>query len=210
LENRKGLGFKEYLRRVEEFHGSAAPGVLIGYFMVEAALKRIAEGTLYEAICETRVCLPDAIQLLTPCTLGNGRLKVVHVGRFAITLYDKTSGNGVRAFLDASLLDKWPEIRDWFFKNKKKAEQDSETLLGQIREAGESIISISPVGVAESFLKKVKLGAVHVCRECGEAFPVSAGEVCGGCRGELPYEFRRASSPSSVLDAKGNHLPACG
>ena len=57
-------------------------------------------GCLFDAICETRNCLPDAVQLLTPCTIGNGWLKVVNVGRFALTLYDKYQGEGVRVYLD--------------------------------------------------------------------------------------------------------------
>lgn len=39
--------------------------------MVEMAKARIPEGTLFEAVVETRKCLPDAVQLLTLCSAGN-------------------------------------------------------------------------------------------------------------------------------------------
>ena len=80
---------------------------------------------LFDAVCETRNCLPDAIQLLTPCTIGNGWLKVVNVGRFALSLYDKYEGEGVRVFLDPVKVADWPEINNWYLKLKPKKEQDS-------------------------------------------------------------------------------------
>jgi formylmethanofuran dehydrogenase subunit E len=180
-------GFEEFCDTVERFHGSPAPGVLVGGFMVELARQGLPEGTLFEALCETRVCLPDAIQLLTPCTLGNGRVKVVHVGRFALSLYDKYTGVGRRVFLDVRKMGAWPEIRSWFLKLKPKAEQDSPRLLREIGMAGTAVLGFEPIALAETFIRKQKLGRVQLCPRCGEAFPTSAGEVCGGCRGELPY-----------------------
>lgn len=179
--------FGEYCSIVERFHGSPAPGVLIGGYMVDLARQGMAEGVLFEAICETRVCLPDAIQLLTPCTTGNNRVKVVHVGRFALTLYDKVTGIGFRAFLDVSKLNRWSEIRTWFLKLKPKSEQDGVRLLEEIGAAGTSILGVEPVTVKPAFLEKSKLGPVRLCPSCGEAYPNSDGDRCGGCRGELPY-----------------------
>jgi formylmethanofuran dehydrogenase subunit E len=78
--------FDEFLQIVKSFHGNVAPGVVIGGIMVAAARRRLPPEVLFDAVCETRNCLPDAIQLLTPCTIGNGWLKVVNVGRFALSL----------------------------------------------------------------------------------------------------------------------------
>ena len=38
--------FEEYVERVRAFHGFAAPGVLIGGFMVDAACRSLPEKTL--------------------------------------------------------------------------------------------------------------------------------------------------------------------
>ena len=57
--------FQEFKRLAESFHGYAAPGLLIRGYMMEMAKARIPEGTLFEAVVETRKCLPDAVQLLT-------------------------------------------------------------------------------------------------------------------------------------------------
>jgi len=74
---------------VESFHGYAAPGLIMGGFMVDIALSMMPEGVLFEAVSKTRNCLPDAIQLLTPCTIGNGWMRILNLGRYALSLYDK-------------------------------------------------------------------------------------------------------------------------
>jgi len=61
--------YKEYIHLVKSFHGNLAPGLIIGGFMVDLAMKNLPPGEFYDAICETTVCLPDSIQLLTPCTV---------------------------------------------------------------------------------------------------------------------------------------------
>jgi formylmethanofuran dehydrogenase subunit E len=60
---------------VKSFHGYVAPGVVLGGVMVDLARRQLPPEVLFDAVCETRHCLPDAVQLLTPCTLGNGWLK---------------------------------------------------------------------------------------------------------------------------------------
>ena len=59
--------FKEFHRLAENFHGYAAPGLLVGGYMVELAKRHLPEGTLFEAVVESGKCLPDAVQLLTLC-----------------------------------------------------------------------------------------------------------------------------------------------
>jgi formylmethanofuran dehydrogenase subunit E len=177
----------EYLHLVQSFHGHVAPGVVIGGFMVHLARARIPEGVLFDAICETPVCLPDAIQLLTPCTVGNGWVRIINLGRFALSLYDKGQGNGFRVFLDPEKLDDWPEIKIWFFKLKPKAEQNMELLMAQIKEGGETLCGIHPVRIQRGLLKKQKRGEIAVCPGCQEAYPAKDGEVCRGCQGESPY-----------------------
>jgi formylmethanofuran dehydrogenase subunit E len=179
--------FEEYVERVQSFHGFAAPGVVIGGFMVDLAYQHLPEDRLFDAICETAKCLPDAIQLLTSCTVGNGWLTVINLGRYAMTLYDKSKGEGIRVFLDPAKLETWPEIKAWFSKLKPKKEQDSTLLIKQIKEAGGSICSIEQVRVAPRFLEKKHRGEIAVCPCCKEAYPLADGAICLGCQGEAPY-----------------------
>lgn len=178
----------EYIRIVKEFHGSLAPGLLIGGFMVDLALKNLPEGEFFDAISETKTCLPDALQLLTPCTIGNGWLRVLNFSRFAICMYEKTSGEGIRVYLDPAKIEKWPEIKSWFYKLKPKKEQDYQLLISQIREAGAGLFSMKRIKMRpEQLSGHVHGSRIANCASCGEAFKVKDGTLCPACRGEDPY-----------------------
>ncbi len=179
--------YEEYLNLIKSFHGTLAPGLIIGGFMIDLAMKNLPEGEFFDAICETPVCLPDAVQILTPCTIGNGWLSVVPFGRFAVTLYEKYSGEGVRVYLDTKKLEKWPEVRDWYLKRKKKQDQNSDLLMSQIKEAGHGLLSLQHVQVEPDRVRRKKMGPVDICPGCGEAYPKRDGDQCLDCGGESPY-----------------------
>jgi formylmethanofuran dehydrogenase subunit E len=179
--------FEEYVERVQSFHGFAAPGVIIGGFMIDLAYQCLPQGGFFDAICETERCLPDAIQLLTPCTIGNGWLRIFNVGRFALALYEKHQGEGIRVSLNATKLDDWPEIKSWFFNLRPKAAQDSQLLLEQIKEAGVSICGYQRIKVDLSWLTERHNSRYAVCPRCKEAYPIADGEICLGCKREIPY-----------------------
>lgn len=186
--------FKEIARR---FHSYPAPGLLIGGYMVEKAKEGLPQGTLYEAVVETGKCLPDAVQLLTPCSYGNGWMKIENLGRYALALYDKYTGEGRRVWIDPRKLAEWPEIESWFLKRKAKQEQDSERLFAEIEQAGDSYVEAAPVKVSEKYLKKRGMGSIHICPLCAEAFPGKDGAICRGCQGESPYVGSASATGSS-------------
>ena len=155
--------FAEFLQLVKSFHGHVAPGVVLGGIMVDLARRQLPPEILFDAVSETRNCLPDAIQLLTPCTLGNGWLKVVNLGRYALTFYDKYQGEGVRVFLDPARVADWPEINSWYLKLKPKKEQDSALLQEQIREAGTQILGWQRIEMRPQFLGKPHRGRIIIC-----------------------------------------------
>ncbi len=179
--------FEKYLTIIESFHGSTAPGLVLGGFMVDYAVSEMPRDLLLDFICETQACLPDAVQLLTPCTTGNGWLKVLNLGRFALSAFDKFEGEGVRVFVDAKKLEAWPLIKEWLYKLKPKKEQDKGLLLAQMAEAGRSVLGIQPVRIQPRFLGKKKRGAIATCILCGEPYPQRDGATCRACQGESPY-----------------------
>ena len=164
---------------------------------------------LFDAVCETRNCLPDAVQLLTPCTIGNGWLKVINVGRFALSLYDKYEGKGVRVFLDPVKVADWPEINTWYLKLKPKKEQDPALLLEEIRQAGPEILGWQHVQIRPQLLGKRHRGRIVICPLCREAYPAQDGGICRACQGEPLYltdgheEESRASGPVAAIVAGG-------
>jgi formylmethanofuran dehydrogenase subunit E len=179
--------YEEYIHLVKSFHGNPAPGLLIGGFIVDLALKNLPEGDFFDAICETSICLPDAVQLLTPCTIGNGWLTVFDSGRFAVTLYEKHGGKGVRVYLDTAKLEKWSEIKNWYFKLKTKKEQNHQLLMDQIKEAGHQLLSIKQVCVVPENVRRKKMGRIAICPGCNESYPVRDGDRCRCCQGDSPY-----------------------
>ncbi len=183
----RDYSFDEFLKLTESFHGYAAPGVLIGARMVDIAMRRMPSGTLFDAVCESSKCLPDAVQLLTPCTWGNGWLRVVPMGRYALTLFDKRTGGGIRVFLNPAQLDACSEIRYWFFGIKPKRKDTTDFLLQEIREAQDRLYCVQTVCVKPELLSKKPSAHRAICPDCGEAYPVGHGRICRGCRLETSY-----------------------
>jgi formylmethanofuran dehydrogenase subunit E len=183
--------FEEYVERARAFHNFAAPGVIIGGFMVEAVYPDLPRHEDFKAISETPKCLPDAIQILTSKTLGNGGLTVINLGRFAVTFYDISDGKGIRVSIDQSKIEAWPEIKAWLFKLKSKKEQDYPLLMKQIRESGTGICAVERVRVASRFLGQTRRGTIAICPSCSEAYPLADGPICLGCRGDSGYLVER-------------------
>ena len=179
--------FEEFKARAAAFHGYPAPGLLLGGYMVAMAKRALPPATLFEAVVETKKCLPDAVQMLTLCSTGNNRMKVVNLGKYALSLVDKHSGEGFRAHVAIGKLDAFPEIKAWLLKRKAKQDQDTSRLFREIESAGDSICSVAAVRIRASFLGHAPMGSVGICPQCGEAYPSEDGPLCRGCRGEAPY-----------------------
>jgi len=165
--------------------------------MVDLALKNLPEGRFFSAICETPACLPDFVKLLTTCTIRNGWLTVLDFGRFAVTLYERTSGNGVRMYLDMNKLEKWSEVQGWFLKPKTDKDQDFALLMDQIREAGHAMLSVQHVCIEPERLQRKRMSPVVTCPACGEAYSVRDGDRCRSCSGESPYKAIKPNKPKT-------------
>jgi formylmethanofuran dehydrogenase subunit E len=181
--------YEEFIDKVKSFHGSIAPGIVAGGIMVNIARANLPQGEFFDVICETGHCLPDAVQLLTPCTIGNRWLKIVDTSRYALTFFNKYTGDGIRVFLDARKLKDWPAIRAWFLKEKPKRDQDQQEIIDEFRMAGTSIYSTEKVRVKPSYItsSKQKRSSISLCPSCGEAYRADLGETCPACRGKGPY-----------------------
>ncbi len=196
--------FEESMEMARAFHGYPAPGLVLGVRMVSLAMTHLPEKVLFDAVTETRSCLPDAVQILTLCTVGNNWLKIMDLGRYALALYDKTNGNGVRVSIDSQAVKKWPELFAWLYKTKAKHEQDSKALYRDIQSAADHILNTEPVEIQARHLVKTSKGAIDTCPVCGEAFPVTHGNICRVCQGETPYRM----PDTSRMEKPSKHAPA--
>lgn len=184
-----GRSYEDFLSTIQRFHGWAAPGVVIGGLMVDLAQERLGPGVEADAIVETIRCLPDAIQLFTPCTYGNGWMKVVDWDKFALTLYDKKTLEGIRVWLDLEKSRRFPDIYNWYMRLAPKKDLPLDALLKSIQEAGRQVLSFVPVRVVR-YHGKIKKGKIDICSTCGEAYPTSQGERCLACQGNGYYDIR--------------------
>lgn len=181
----------QQILRLSEFHTYPAPGVLIGAFMVDYALELLGvspDKKLY-GICETPKCLPDALQVIARCTIGNNRLRIVPIGKFAITLNPPTeneTAEAVRVYLDLEKLKAFPTIDCWYANSPV---YDKHTMRGRLQDeifrAGRDILSSERVRIA---VQKKKKWTSVTCPGCGETVPdyLIEGDHCGAC-GSMKY-----------------------
>jgi len=179
--------------RLSEFHTYPAPGVLIGAFMVDYALELLgvtADKKLY-GVCETPKCLPDALQVIARCTTGNNRLRVVPIGKFAITLNapaDSETADAVRVYVDLEKLKKYSMIDTWYANSPAYNKHTMKGVLqDEIFRAGRKILSFERVRVT---VKKKKKWSSVTCPCCGETVPdyLIEGDRCGACGSMKYYE----------------------
>jgi formylmethanofuran dehydrogenase subunit E len=184
---------KDAISRLAVFHTSPAPGILIGAFMVDYALELLGvtpDEKLY-GVCETPKCLPDALQVIAHATTGNNRMKVVPIGKFAITLNAATTestAEAVRVYVDLAKLKNFPVIDCWYANSPAfiKATM-KDPLQEEIFRAGRAILSYERVRVPVT--PKRKWESV-TCPCCGETVPdyLAEGDRCGACGSMQYYE----------------------
>lgn len=181
--------YDEFIDKIKEFHGSIAPGIVAGGIMVDIARANLPEGEFFDVICESRHCLPDAVQLLTQCTIGNRWLKIVDTSRYALTFFNKYTGEGIRVNLDAKKLKDWPAIKAWFLKEKAKKDQDQQQILDEFHRAGTGIYSTLKVTVKPPYITSEgkKRSGIGLCPSCNEAYRTDLGETCPACQGKGPF-----------------------
>jgi len=182
-----GMDTEEFVSRAELLHGHISPGVVAGGFLVEAADAGLGPSELVNTVAETVVCLPDAVQILTPCSLGNGFLQVLDWGKFAVTMYDRGSLAGVRAWLDPAEVAKQEVVAGWFMRPQGGPKLDKEVVVRELMRHGRGLVKARPVRL-HSALKSTDKVPTGLCPSCGESYPLRQGQVCLACQGRAYYQ----------------------
>lgn len=197
LARAAALGVPEHLQRMmgrcSEFHTYPAPGLIMGAFMVDWAMEGLhaTPGEKLFAVAETRKCLPDALQVIARCTIGNNRLRVLNSGRFAIAMNRPSTAKtseGVRVAVDAAQLEAFPTLRAWFMHDRafdKRAMAGS--LFDEILGGGRRYLSLERVQIHFDPRKDWSAGR---CDCCGEPVPntLLRDGVCSTCGDQRYYE----------------------
>jgi formylmethanofuran dehydrogenase subunit E len=183
----------EDFRRCIDFHTFAAPGLLVGVYMVDYALEllKIPRGKKIYAVCETTKCLPDPLQVMAHCTTGNHRLRVLPIGKFAITMNgpaDAPYVNGIRVSLDGDKIERYPTFALWYTKDPLfDPRTRGNDLIDEIIGAGRDFLTAERVRVKVPQKWPWKSA---VCSICGEMVPdnLLVNGACSDCRSQSYYE----------------------
>ena len=187
-----GKSISDFLSTIQSFHGWKAPGIVLGGMMVDWARELIGPEIEADAIVESRHCLPDAVQLFTPCTVGNGWLKILDWDKFALTLYDRKKLSGYRVWFDLDKAQRFPDLYKWYMRLISKQDLPLDSLLNLILTAGRSPLSRQPVRMTHLYERKKK-GVIEICSGCNEAYPAAQGPQCLACQGDGYYEIDGSS-----------------
>ena len=183
-----GRSLEVFLSDIKTFHGFLSPGVVLGGFMVDWAQELIGPDLKADAIVETCYCLPDAVQIFTPCTIGNGWLSVLDWDKFALSLYDKRELTGYRVWLDPKKASLFTGIDDWFMRRKSKEDFPSNVLIEEILDARRSVLSYRAIHISGPQRRK-REWEIRRCPACGEAYSTSQGDRCAACQGGGYYRL---------------------
>jgi len=195
LMNKTGINAKlqGYILNSVALHSYPAPGVLIGAIMVDYALELL--GTTPDeklfAVCETPKCLPDALQAIAHATIGNKRLTVLPIGKFAFTLNissKQAAVDAVRVFVDIKKLKNFATINHWFINSPLyDRHRMADTLQEEIFTAGRDILSFEWVKVGTT--QKPQWNSV-MCPDCGDMVPdyMLENNKCAACGSKGYYE----------------------
>lgn len=191
--------FEALAEKIFLFHHKRAPGIYIGIAMVDRALDEL--GPVKEKLnvyAETQACLSDVLQVMTGCTTGNRYLRVLKdLGRFAVTVFDRADGRGIRVSVDLAKLDyeRMPETSRFFHRQRDPEvqaggparEASGQKIMEEFRQYGKELLRIQNVRVKD--FGKPPMLAARVCPGCGESYlQRSESHVsCDFCAGETTY-----------------------
>ena len=185
----------DYLREADK-EGRPRSGIILGIRMVLRAMQALQISDPAEvhrqliAFVETDRCLPDAVELVTGCRLGNRTLKFRDLGKMAATFLDLRTNRALRLAARESANQRALAV----FKGLEK----EEALSRAYREwPDEELFSWQPVAVELPTEERPGYRAPRVvCAECGEGISfrreVRRGSevLCHSCAGECYYDSR--------------------
>jgi formylmethanofuran dehydrogenase subunit E len=198
------MNMENMLREITSFRGRAEPGVAYGIKMVLAAKDSLKIHDLKKAnlcaIAETTRCLPDAIEFLTGCTVGNGRLIIKDHSKMAASFVDLDTKRAVRVTVipefqrkDVAHSKKSVNLkRQRKFKNI--ARHHARHALEIIKTPDKELLRVQEIKLIEPIPAARSPTKIVFCEKCGESVREEKARVRDGqilclvCAGEeKPY-----------------------
>jgi formylmethanofuran dehydrogenase subunit E len=94
----QSTNFPAILEKIESFHGHLCPGIAYGLRVAASGLISINANIHSDLVilAHAQSCALDAIQIVTGCTIGNGRLTIQDNGQHDFIFWNKLTGSGIR------------------------------------------------------------------------------------------------------------------
>lgn len=192
------------LKEIGHFRRILGPGVAYGVKMTQAAKEHLKIKDLRKAnlfvIVETDHCLPDTIQFLCGCTIGNRRLIVKNYGKMAATFIDRDARRAIRvtvspAFQERDIQHSRELIK---LKEKRRFEEIESRRMRDTLEISkiptEELLRIQEVEITEPLPPIFMPTGIVSCEKCGESTREGKVQIrdgkklCFVCAGvEKPY-----------------------
>ena len=194
------------LKEIGYFRRAVEPGVAYGIKMIFGVknylkIKDFKKINLI-VVAETSRCLPDAIQFLCGCTIGNRRLVIKDVGKMAATFIDRDAGRAVRVTISPTFQKRDVQHSKKLIQLKEKrnfAEIESRRLQDSreiLKIPNEELLRIQEVEITEPLSAIFMPSGIVLCEKCGESTRESKVKIKDGkklclvCAGVEKHYFK--------------------
>lgn len=179
------------LKRIADFHGHLCPELVIGYRAALYAQKRLllnlVDTSGLRVIAENTSSAVDAIQQLTGCTFGNGRLVALDYGKHAYTFLP-SAGTGLRLTLNGAGLPAADFIAlEARLQGPQVTLRDTAAYQARLDERIVTLLRLDADALFDShpalaeWIAPLPASALIPCRRCGELVaPPRLVETAGG------------------------------
>lgn len=183
------LSVADYVAKAS-VEGPPQPGIILGIRMSVLALKllEIDDPSQYHrkliVVVETDRCLPDVIELVVGCRLGNRTLKFRDWGKMAATFLDLTRNRAFRVAAQESVEAEALQSFNRFSREQALAEAYRTFTDGKLFKWKPVIVNFHPENLPGYRTKRV------ICQKCGEGIGFHREilkdglTLCRACAGE--------------------------
>jgi formylmethanofuran dehydrogenase subunit E len=170
---------EETVKDAVKYHGHSCPGLAFGIRAVERASAEYGgiPDASFTATAETDKCPSDAIQFLTGCTFGNGKLILKDYGKNAFSFFRSGEDKGIRITLKPDLFkggdDRMMKLRKKMSSEKLSSEEDNllkDLIAGQVKKVMEADLEslFNVREVKRDVFGKRKMERSVTCESCNE------------------------------------------
>ncbi len=180
----------------EKFHGHRSPGLILGLKMIEILYRKfpdLPKGKRIIGIAETKMCIPDALQIGSQATAGNKNLLIYDYGKLSLSIVRRENGQGYRISLRKEAIEASERIRKFLLREGKLSQEDRDRLIEDFLNLDDKYFKIEKIHV--NIPPRDEQLEITECPNCGELQPknfmlrADHEFLCKICAGEKYFDF---------------------